>query len=118
MIDKTTEMELTNLPDMQIDFDGPFLASCPLPNGQLLLDICHDYFRDWFEHQYSVHAFANTVAKDGVSLWTANQANTLLPEEELSKGAFSFYLSFDQMHEAFDSIVMVQCHVTQRNRLQ
>lgn len=69
------DMNLLDLPDMNVNFDEPNSCSCGLKNADELLHYFLPYLEDWSNARYSMHEFARKYADKGIALWTANDVN-------------------------------------------
>ncbi|TYG35303.1 hemophilus-specific protein [Lonepinella koalarum] len=106
------DVNILDLPTIQIDFEGEFLASCGLPNQIELLDLCHEYFIDWFTQRYSLQEFAQKYANKHISLWTTQAVE--LPTSMDNHPFFAFIIRFDALD---DSYVLVQCKLMSRDKV-
>ncbi|MDG2961718.1 hemophilus-specific protein [Exercitatus varius] len=106
------DVNILDLPTIHIDFEGEFLASCGLSNQVELLDLCHEYFKDWFANRYTLQGFAKKYADKHISLWTTQEVE--LPESIDSHPFFAFVIRFDDL---VDSYVLVQCQLAAQDKV-
>lgn len=106
------DVNILDLPTIYIDFDGNFMASCGLANQVELLDLCHEYFQDWFTHRYSLQDFAEKFANEHISLWTAKTVKA--PSAIEGNPFFSFIIKFEQTRQGY---VLVQCQLNSQDKV-
>lgn len=106
-------INLLDLPNKHIQFDGPFFISCALPQSDELLIHCQPYINDLFKHHLSLHQFAETWAGEGISLWLALDVEH--SELEQKEKMFAFYMMFSQGIEGY---VLIQCQLESQDLLQ
>lgn len=106
-------INLLDLPNKRIQFDGPFFISCALPQSDDLLMHCQSYINDLFENRFSLHQFAEKWGDEGISLWLALDVEH--SELEQKEKMFAFYMMFSQDVEGY---VLVQCQLESQDLLQ
>ncbi|AIZ79103.1 MULTISPECIES: hypothetical protein [Pasteurellaceae] len=106
-------INLLDLPNKRINFDGPFFISCALPQSDDLLIHCQPYINDLFENRFSLHQFAEKWETDGISLWLAQDVEQSELEQEGK--IFAFYLMFSKGMEGY---VLIQCQLESQDLLQ
>ncbi|HDX0990433.1 TPA: hemophilus-specific protein [Pasteurella multocida] len=106
-------INLLDLPNKRIQFDGPFFISCALPQSDDLLMHCQSYIDDLFKHRLSLHHFAERWKDNGISLWLAQDVKR--SELEQQEKMFAFYMMFSQDIEGY---VLVQCQLESQDLLQ
>ncbi|MGX2956077.1 hemophilus-specific protein [Ursidibacter arcticus] len=107
------DINLLNLPNKRIQFDGPFFISCALPQSEELLVHCQTYINDLFKHRLSLHHFAEKWNDKGISLWLAQDVER--SELEQQEKIFAFYMAFSQGIEGY---VLIQCQLESQDLLQ
>lgn len=87
------DVNLLNLPDIQINFDEAIAYSCALSNADELLQFIIPYIDDWANSRYSTHQFLEKYKSEGIALWTANDVE---PTEE-REATFQFMVDTDEI---------------------
>ncbi|QLB12778.1 hypothetical protein EV697_101471 [Bisgaardia hudsonensis] len=106
-------INLLDLPDRYIQFDGLFFISCALPRSDDLLMHCQSYINDLYKNRFSLHQFGEKWKKDGISLWLAQDVEQT--ELEQQEKIFAFYIMFSQGIEGY---VLIQCQLESWGLLQ
>lgn len=73
------DMNLLDLPDIQVDFGEVIGYSCALKNADDLFEFFIPYLEDWANNNATTHQFLKKHQSAGIALWTANDVE---PTEE------------------------------------
>ena len=113
MIRKSKEdqdVNLLDLPDIEIDFEELMGYSCALANADELLNYLLPFLDEWGNKRYSTHQFSYKFNDQGLSLWTANDVES----EDERDATFQIFVDNDKIK----GYVLMHCKLSKVGALQ